>query len=91
MPQKDQTGPGRSTTAVRVGIDLLHDPLLNKGTAFTEHERNSFGLRGLLPPRVDTMQEQLMRTLENYHAKPSDLEKFIYRDAMFEPTYRDLL
>ena len=48
------------------GYDLLHDPVRNKGTAFTERERNELGLRGLLPPRVDTMREQVTRSLENY-------------------------
>ena len=36
------------------GVSLLHDPLRNKGTAFTENERDAFGLRGLLPPHVHT-------------------------------------
>jgi malate dehydrogenase (oxaloacetate-decarboxylating)(NADP+) len=76
------TGPDRETSTAKHGVDLLHDPLLNKGTAFSEHERNRFGLRGLLPPRVDTMQEQSMRTLENYNSKPNDLEKFIYLTAL---------
>ena len=39
------------------GIDLLRDPLLNKGTAFTREERQSMGLRGLLPPHVLTQDE----------------------------------
>ena len=66
------------------GHDLLHDPLLNKGTAFTERERNQLGLRGLLPPRVDTMVEQVMRSMENYNAKPNDLEKYIYLTALHD-------
>ena len=36
------------------GLSLLQDPVLNKGTAFTEHERDALGLRGLLPPRAFT-------------------------------------
>ncbi|MBI5420365.1 MAG: NAD-dependent malic enzyme, partial [Deltaproteobacteria bacterium] len=47
------------------GVDLLHDPVLNKGTAFTEAERDALGLRGLLPPRVSTLETQVMRVLEN--------------------------
>jgi malate dehydrogenase (oxaloacetate-decarboxylating)(NADP+) len=66
------------------GQNLLHDPTLNKGTAFTERERNALGLRGLLPPRVDTIEEQVMRSLENYHAKPDDLEKYIYLTALHD-------
>ena len=43
------------------GPALLHHPLLNKGSAFTEEERRAFGLLGLLPPRVTTLEEQLPR------------------------------
>jgi malate dehydrogenase (oxaloacetate-decarboxylating)(NADP+) len=59
------------------GPALLHDPLLNKGTAFTEGERDAFGLRGLLPPRVMSMELQKTRVLENLRRKTSDLEKYI--------------
>lgn len=60
------------------GVDLLHHPLLNKGTAFSEEERDAYGLRGLLPPRVCTQEEQVERVLENVRRKRSDLEKYIY-------------
>ena len=50
-----------ATQRPKSGFDLLHDPLLNKGTAFTERERTEFQLRGLLPPRVDTIEEQSAR------------------------------
>lgn len=60
------------------GIDLLHDPWLNKGTAFTEEERWNLGLSGLLPSHVCTMEEQCMRVMENFRSKESDLEKFIH-------------
>ena len=43
------------------GLGLLHDPLHNKGTAFTEAERDALGLRGLLPPHVLTQQQQADR------------------------------
>jgi malate dehydrogenase (oxaloacetate-decarboxylating)(NADP+) len=51
---------------------------LNKGTAFTEEERDRLHLRGLLPPRVLTLQQQLDKTLASFRAKASDLEKYIY-------------
>ena len=60
-----------------VGIALLHDPALNKGTAFTREERDALGLRGLLPPRVQTQDEQVARVMHNLAAKPTDLEKYI--------------
>jgi len=60
------------------GVDLLHDPVLNKGTAFTEAERDRLGLRGLLPARVSTQETQVMRVLENIRRKTVDIEKYIY-------------
>ena len=57
---------------------LLHDPRLNKGTAFTEAERERLGLRGLLPPRILTLAEQEERILRNFHGKNSPLEQYIY-------------
>jgi malate dehydrogenase (oxaloacetate-decarboxylating)(NADP+) len=60
------------------GVALLRDPLLNKGTAFTDPERVALGLKGLLPPHVFTLEEQVERVLENYRRKESDLERYIY-------------
>ncbi|MBA7620297.1 MAG: oxaloacetate-decarboxylating malate dehydrogenase [Calditrichaeota bacterium] len=60
------------------GVDILHDPRLNKGTAFTPEERDELGLRGLLPPKYLPIEEQLELVYENYSHKESDLEKYIY-------------
>lgn len=60
------------------GVSLLHNPLLNRGTGFTQAEREEFGLCGLLPPRVLSMQEHAARILENFHKKPTDLEKYVF-------------
>ena len=60
------------------GVKLLHDPVLNKGTAFTQTERDALGLRGLLPPTVQTQDEQVMRVMENLRAKTTDLERYIF-------------
>ncbi len=60
------------------GVKLLHDPLRNKGTAFTEAERDVLGLRGLLPPRVTSIATQARRILENFQHKPNDLERYIF-------------
>jgi malate dehydrogenase (oxaloacetate-decarboxylating)(NADP+) len=66
------------------GAALLRDPSLNKGTAFTEAEREALGLRGLLPHHVNTQGEQVARVLENFHRKPSDLEKYIDLAALHD-------
>lgn len=63
---------------VEAGLALLHDPARNKGTAFTEDERDRYGLRGLLPSRVLTLEQQLDKTFASFQSKPSDLEKYIY-------------
>jgi len=60
------------------GSALLSNSLLNKGTAFTEAERDAFGLRGLLPPRVFTIEEQLQRVYGNFSRKADPLEKYIF-------------
>ena len=49
-----------------VGHLLLETPLLNKGSAFSADERRTFGLQGLLPPHIASLEEQLARTYENY-------------------------
>jgi malate dehydrogenase (oxaloacetate-decarboxylating) len=63
-------------------MDLLDTPLLNKGTAFTEEERTLFGLLGLLPPHVETLEEQVVRAYEAYQRKDDDLERHIYLRAL---------
>lgn len=60
------------------GSQVLTNPLLNKGTAFSEEERDALGLRGLLPPRVFTLEEQLQRTLNAVRRKQDNIEKYIY-------------
>jgi malate dehydrogenase (oxaloacetate-decarboxylating)(NADP+) len=66
------------------GVDLLRDPLLNKGTAFTEKERDAFGLRGLLPPHMLSIEEQAQRVLENLRVLPNDLEKYVALNALHD-------
>lgn len=64
------------------GIDLLRDPMLNKGTAFSEAEREAFHLRGLLPPHVLTQEHQVQRVLENLRRTADDLDKYIALSAL---------
>src|SRR6201996_406748 len=64
------------------GMGLLDTPVSNKGTAFTEEERTEFGLQGLLPPYVETLDEQAVRAYEAFQRKDNDLERHIYLRAL---------
>src|SRR3974390_3796065 len=66
------------------GMALLRDPLLNKGTGFTEQERDQLGLRGLLPAHVLSMQAQAERVLANLRKLPNDLEKYVALNALHD-------
>ncbi|WP_311408214.1 malolactic enzyme [Liquorilactobacillus uvarum] len=62
---------------------ILNNPFLNKGTAFTEAERQQFGLVGLLPPHIQTIDDQSKQTYAQYLTKPSMLEKRIFLMSIF--------
>src|SRR5580698_10500669 len=64
------------------GVSLLNRSTLNKGTAFTEAERGDLRLHGLLPPVIETLDEQLVRAYEAYRRKDDDLERHIYLRAL---------
>jgi len=66
------------------GAALLRDPALNKGTAFSEQERDVLGLRGLLPPHVATQEEQVARVLENFHRLQTPLAKYIMLSSLLD-------
>jgi malate dehydrogenase (oxaloacetate-decarboxylating)(NADP+) len=66
------------------GVALLRDPLLNKGTAFTDTEREVLGLRGLLPGHVLTLEMQAQRFMENLRCLPDDLEKYVALNALHD-------
>lgn len=63
--------------------DILNNPFLNKGTAFTNEERQELGLVGLLPPYVQTLEEQAAQTYHHYQQKPSNLEKRLFLMEIF--------
>lgn len=69
-------------SAMYRGVKILHDPVRNKGTAYTEAERDYLCLRGLLPPRVHTPSDQELRVLANIREKPTDLERYLYLIAL---------
>jgi len=85
MLQKGNDDTKASTpSALTNGIALLQDPARNKGTAFTEGERDALHLRGLLPPHVTSQGQQLERVLENFRRKSNDLEKYINLRALHD-------
>ena len=64
------------------GMDLLDRAVLNKSTAFSDEERTAFGLHGLLPPHIETLDEQAVRAYEAFQRKTDDLERHIYLRAL---------
>ena len=69
------TKTGRHTHPL---LTVLNDPTLNKGTAYTEEERDALGITGLLPAHVDTLETQISRVMSHLDAKQTDLERYIY-------------
>ena len=67
-----------SKTNGKHGVDVLHDPSLNKSTAFTEAERQALGLVGLVPDKTETEDLQLSRVMRQLGHKTTDLDRYIY-------------
>lgn len=67
-----------STPVTKRGTDLLHDPALNKSTAYTEAERQALGLVGLVPDTTETEDLQLKRVMLQLSHKTSDIDRYIY-------------
>jgi malate dehydrogenase (oxaloacetate-decarboxylating) len=63
---------------------ILNNPLLNKGSCFTEEERMSLELDGLLRAGVSTLEQEVERTLEQYRRKPDDLERYIFLQGVLD-------
>ncbi|PEB24370.1 NAD-dependent malic enzyme [Bacillus toyonensis] len=74
---------GALETTLR-GAEVLSTPLLNKGVAFTQAEREELGLKGLLPPAVLTLEEQARRAYEQFSSQPDDLLKNVYLTALHD-------
>jgi malate dehydrogenase (oxaloacetate-decarboxylating)(NADP+) len=77
LQQSQESALPMTLAALPKGVAILQDPALNKGTAFTEAERDVLKLRGLLPPHVASQELQLGRVLENFRRQPTDLEKYV--------------
>jgi malate dehydrogenase (oxaloacetate-decarboxylating) len=82
MPTKPQITKSGGVPSILGGADLLNHHHLNKGTAFTDEERSKLGLQGLLPPHVETLEQQVVRAYEAYQRKDDDLERHIYLRAL---------
>ena len=79
---KNKKSPSSNINDLPKGIELLHNPILNKGTAFSHNERQKLKLEGLLPPQIMTQDEQKVRVLAALRGKDSNLEKYIYLRAL---------
>ncbi|KAG1098718.1 hypothetical protein G6F42_017944 [Rhizopus arrhizus] len=77
-PRKDKTV---QLTPLR-GVNIIHDPLLSKGTAFSLAERERLSIRGLVPPRCQEMDKQLLRIKRNLDALDTPLAKFVFLSAL---------
>ncbi|MGA0023611.1 MAG: NAD-dependent malic enzyme [Burkholderiales bacterium] len=84
MSQSDKAGVCSRTPQNPRGLDVLRDPILNRGTAFTEKQRDELGLRGLLPPHVHSQQEQAERFLLSFRKLTDPLDKFVALNALHD-------
>src|SRR5271154_438544 len=78
MEQQTKSGAAKTVDCGLTGVALISDPMLNKGTAFTEEERDLFDLHGCLPPHVGSLDEQVARRLKVMRAFESDFERYSF-------------
>lgn len=83
-PRATKPRTPKAGAPAKTGADLLQDPLLNKGTAFTYEERKKLGILGLLPPRVSTPEQQLARALANVRGAAPELNKYVEMISLME-------
>jgi malate dehydrogenase (oxaloacetate-decarboxylating)(NADP+) len=72
----------------RKAFAKINDPRLNKGTAFTVEEREKYGLHGLLPPNVSTMDQQVAWAMDSIRRKPQDIDKYRFMASMLRRNER---
>ena len=83
-PLVDHETGERYLPVAKRGEALLHDAFLNKGAAFSRDERRAFGLRGLLPDHIPSIDEQLVRVRTQMDAKATDLDRNIYLNSLMD-------
>ena len=83
-PLVDHETGERYLPVAKRGQALLHDAFLNKGAAFSRDERRAFGLRGLLPDHIPSINEQLVRVRTQMDAKATDLDRNIYLSSLMD-------
>src|SRR6201998_2505307 len=76
--QVQETASQKAFQVSLSGFDLINSPRLNKGTAFTDHERDLFDLHGLLPPHVGTLDEQVERRMQALDQQPTPFHKYSF-------------
>jgi malate dehydrogenase (oxaloacetate-decarboxylating) len=76
--QEHRTPSNRFCRVSLSGFNLINSPRLNKGTAFTDHERDVFDLHGLLPPHVGSLDEQIERRLQALRDQPTSFNKYSF-------------
>ena len=79
MPDKSPAQSNRPR-----GMELMRDPLLNKGTGFSAAERDALGLRGLLPPVIATQDQQANRIMHNLRKLADPLDKYVALNALHD-------
>ncbi|MEM9623059.1 MAG: NAD-dependent malic enzyme [Pseudomonadota bacterium] len=73
----NNNSPVMTEATAKRGVDVIQDPLLNKGSAFTEAERDALDLHGLLPPRVSTPEQQAQRAYTAIMAETDPLDRYV--------------
>ena len=76
--QLQQTASNETVQISLSGYGLINSPRLNKGTAFSDHERDIFGLHGLLPPHVGSLDEQIERRIQAFREQPNAFHKYSF-------------
>jgi malate dehydrogenase (oxaloacetate-decarboxylating) len=77
-PEPTSASTATVVETARYGYDLLTEPLFNKGTAFTQEERDQFELNGLLPPNIGSLDDQVARRLVAFRAFSTDMQRYVF-------------